>query len=295
VLTEYRTPALAEHWQTELTASRKEREKFHKRGIETIKRYTDGTQAAYKSATELLMPQMQQDTQKLDNQLRLQGLTPGTEAYNNAAQNLQRTQAQSLNQIANQSVLTGNQMANTNFASVLAAYGAKNSAIGQQYGQDASTFNTSNAARSQALQNSLANYQAALQGQTAYNTSQNQAYGQALAGYGANVNAQQMSNQAQQQAYNQAQQSYGTAYSSALNNYLQPLNAMNSVLTGQQVQQPNMPSFATAGYTGGADMTGATNAQGSWDQGIYNSNQASAAGTNAAGAGTIAAIAAAFI
>src|SRR5690606_24668547 len=63
-----------------------------------------GRQAAFDANTEMLKPQMEQDTKNLDAQLRLQGLMPGTEAYNNAAQNLSRTQGQQLNQIANQSV-----------------------------------------------------------------------------------------------------------------------------------------------------------------------------------------------
>jgi hypothetical protein len=201
-----------------------------------------GAQAAYQSQMGLLQPQMQQDTTNMDAKLRLQGLTPGTEAYNTASQNLGRTQDQLKSQVANQSVLTGNQMANTNYASQLAGYGAQN-------------------------------------------TAQGQAYNQALAGYGADASAQQASNAAQAQAQTQALQNYGTAYSSAMNNYLQPLNSMNAVLTGQQVSQPNMPQFATAGYTGGADMAGATASQGSWSQGLYNSQAASASSGNAAMAG----------
>jgi hypothetical protein len=254
-----------------------------------------GAQAAYDSSHSLIADQQQQDTTHLDNQLRLQGLQPGSEAYNNAYQNLQRTQAQQNNNLASQATLTGNQMANANYASSLAGYGAKNAAYGQQYGQDANTMTTNNAARSQTLTNGLSQYQAALQGQTAYNTAQNQAYTQTLAAYGANQSAQQASNAAQQQAYNQGLGSYGTAYQSALQNYLQPLNNMQAVLGGNQVAMPNMPGFAASGVTKGADMSGATAAQGSWNQGIYNSDVASANSTNAAGAGAIAAIAAAFI
>lgn len=250
-----------------------------------------GAQAAYNSATGLLMPQMQHETKALDDQLRLQGLTPGTEAYNVAAQNLQRTQSQSLNQIANQSVLTGNQMANTNYQSALAGYGAHNAAVGQQFGQNLQGFGASNSARMAAQQASLANYQASLQGQNAYNSAQNQAYGQSLAGYGANQSAQQAANAAQQQAYTQGQQGYGTAYTSALSNYLQPLNAMQAVLGGNQVAMPSMPSFATAGNTQGADYTGATNSLGQYNNGVYNANVSSANSTNAAGASAMASIA----
>lgn len=242
----------------------------------------DGARSAYGAATGLLKDQWAQDTQALDNKLRLQGLQPGSEAYNNAVQNLSRTQAQQQNQIADQSVITGNQLANTNYLSALQGYNARNSAIGQQYGQDTNTFTTQNAARSQSLQNALAQYGASLQGQNAYNTAQGQAFGQSLAGYGANQTALQNSNQAQGQAFQQGLQGYGAAYQSALQNYLQPLNSMNAVLTGQQVSQPNMPSFATAGYTGGADMSGALQGTASWNQGLMNAQSASAASNNSA-------------
>lgn len=41
VLQKYQTQEMQGIWQDELVASRKEREKFHKRGVETIKRYAD--------------------------------------------------------------------------------------------------------------------------------------------------------------------------------------------------------------------------------------------------------------
>jgi len=187
--------------------------------------------AAYKASTGLLQDQWGQDNKHLDEQLRLQGLTPGSEAYNNAVQNQQRTQGQIQAQLANQAVLTGDNVANTDYASALAGYGAGNSAQGQ-------------------------------------------AYGQALAGYGANQQALQNSNAAQQQAWQQAHGNFSTAYQSALQNYLQPLNSMNAVLTGQQVQSPTFPGFASAGYTPGPDILGATGALGSWNQGIWNAQQA---------------------
>jgi hypothetical protein len=278
-----------------------------------------GASAAYNASTELLKDQWGQDTSAMDSKLRLQGLTPGSEAYDNAMQNLTRTQAQQQNQIANQSVVTGNNMANQNYASALQGYqsgnaaqnqafgqgitsfGAGNTAIGQQYGQDlgAAQFNNTatnqqfgnslsaynaqnqaantqfgnnlqgyqatNDARTQALNNGLSQYQAQLQGQNAYNTAQGQAYNQALAGYGANATAQQNSNAAQAQAYQQALQNYQTDYAAKQNAYNMPLNSMNAVLTGQQVQNPTFNGFSAAGYTPGADYSGAASALGQWN------------------------------
>lgn len=251
-----------------------------------------GASAAYKSATELLKDQWEQDTSSLDNKLRMQGLTPGSEAYNNAMQNQQRVQAQQQNQIANQSVLTGNQMANDNYASTLAGFGASNDARGQQYGQDANTFAAQNAARAtqfgqnatsfgltndartQNLQNDMTLFGASLQGQAADNAAQGQAWQQALAGYGTDVAAQQAGNEAQQQQWQQALSNYQAAYGSAYNNYMQPLNAMNAVLTGQQVQNPSFNGFAQAGYTPGADYSGAASALGQWNSAQAAQNQA---------------------
>lgn len=266
-----------------------------------------GASAAYGASTALLKDQWAQDTKALDEKLRLQGLTPGTEAYNTAAQNLSRTQAQQQNALANQAVVTGNSMANQNYASALSGYQARNdaqnqaygqsantftlgnAAKGQQYGQDASTFTANNdaanqqygrdantmslnnSARTQNLSNALSVYGAQLQGQQAYNQSQNQAYNQALAAYGADTAAQQASNQAQAQQYQQALSNYNTAYNSAYQNYMTPLNSMNAVLTGNQVQNPNFGSFGQAGYVNGTDYS--TAAQ---NLGQYNSAAAAA-------------------
>lgn len=260
-----------------------------------------GTAAAYKASTGLLTDGWAQDTSNLDSKLRAQGLTPGTVAYNNAMQNTLRVQGQQQDQLANQAVVTGNQLANTNYASALAGYnsgnaaqnqaytqglssfGAANTAAGQQYsqamgnatlnnsaaaqqyGQDLSTFNANNAAATQGLTNGLAQNTAALQNQSAYNTAAGQAYSQALGTYGTGQQAITNANAAQQQSYAQAMQQYTTAYQNAYQNYLQPLNSMNAVLTGQQVASPSMPSFTAAGYTPGADLTGAASATGAYN------------------------------
>jgi hypothetical protein len=340
-----------------------------------------GTKAAYSASTGLLTDQWQQDNKNLDSQLRMQGLTPGTEAYNNAMQNQLRVQGQQQDQLANQAVITGNQLANTNYASSLAGYQAgnaaqnqaytqgvnnfttTNAALGQQFNQNISNaqlansasgqqfsqdlqgfnennaaqqqqytqglstanfnntatnqqyqnnlaaytaqnaasntqyqndlagFNANNAAATQSLQNGLAQYSAALQGQSAYNTAAGQAYNQALGTYGVNSQAQINSNAAQSQSYQQAMQQYQTAYQSAYQNYLQPLNSMNAVLTGQQVSAPTMPGFTAAGYTPGTDYTSAASATGQYNSGVAAQNAASTSST----LGTIGSLGAAAI
>jgi len=264
-----------------------------------------GAQSAYNASTGLLQDQWNQANTNLDSQLRLQGITPGSEAYNNAMQNQQRTQAQQQDQLANQAVQTGANIANQNYASALAGYGAQNTAqnqaynqglssmsaansgIGQNYSQGLGAFSANNAALGQNYANALGAYGAqnqaastqANQNLSAYNAgnaAQNQAYSQALAGYGANQNALQNYNAAQSQQYGQALNSYQTAYQAALQNYLQPLNNMNAVLYGNQVQMPSFGSQpnSSAGYTGGTDYSSAANMLGQYNSGVAAQNGA---------------------
>jgi len=207
-----------------------------------------GTKAAYDASTGLLKDQWEQDTSALDNQLRMQGLTPGTEAYNNAMQNLTRTQGQVQSQLASQAVLTGNEMANRDYASSLAGYTAGNDARSTQFGQDATRFGMSNDAQSQA-------------------------FTQGLSLYGTDIAARQAANEAQQQSWQQAMDNYRTAYQSSYQDYMTPLNSMNAVLNGQQVQNPSFNGFAQAGYVPGTDYSGAASALGQWNSGQAAQNQ----------------------
>src|SRR5690606_710731 len=106
----------------------------------------EATRAAYEANTSLLKPQFEADSKRLDEKLRLQGLMPGTEAYDSEMSKLRTAQGQQLNQIANQSVLTGNEVANRNFSSQLAGAQFGNSAQQQQYDQLRGNYDTSFAA-----------------------------------------------------------------------------------------------------------------------------------------------------
>lgn len=210
-----------------------------------------GIDAAYNKATMLEEPGWRQQTKEIDTQLRLQGLTPGTEAYNNAMQNLLQTHGQARAMASNNAILTGTEMANRDFQSALA--GQQN-----QYAQ-------------------------ALSGYVTNRDSQNQRYTQGFNGFNMNM-------QAQDQRFRQGQSGYQTAYTAALQKYLQPLNNMNAVLNGNQVATPQFTQYAQSANPGGTDYSGATNALGQWNQGVYNRDAANAqAGNNGlmAAAGTI--------
>ena len=169
--------------------------------------------AAYKNATQYLDPQFQQSNAQLANRLANQGITQGSEAYNNAMLN------------------AGNQQ------------------------------------------------------QQAYESARNQAYIQGQSG-GQQQYQQAMGTRQQQIAEQQALQQ-------------NPLNMLNAVRTGQQMQVANMPQVgqsnpAALQSVAGPDMLGAAQAQGQYSMNTYNQQMAaynammtgatSAAGT-AAGAG----------
>lgn len=67
----------------------------------------------------------------------------------------------------------------------------------------------------------------------------------------------------------------------------QPLNMLNAVRTGSQVTNPSFVNSAQQGQTQGADMLGATTANGQRSQGLYNSQVAT---TNANNSATYAAL-----
>jgi hypothetical protein len=61
----------------------------------------------------------------------------------------------------------------------------------------------------------------------------------------------------------------------------QPLNELNALLTGQQVQSPQMPGFQPAGRAPGADLLGAANSQYDSSMDAYNAQQAGLTSTMA--------------
>ena len=76
-------------------------------------------------------------------------------------------------------------------------------------------------------------------------------------------------NAAQQQQYNQA-----------LTNYNLPLNTLNALRSGAQVQNPTFQNVPQQATTSGADTLGATSAAGNYNLGTYNAQQAAQSGMN---------------
>jgi hypothetical protein len=92
----------------------------------------------YKAQMGLMQPQFDQDKTALQAQLANQGITPGSEAYNNAMNNQARQQGVTMSQAANNATQQGMQYQN------------------QMFGQNLSNANLQNSANNQQLQQMLA-------------------------------------------------------------------------------------------------------------------------------------------
>jgi hypothetical protein len=185
-----------------------------------------------------LQPQIQQEQAALTQQLANQGITPGSEAYNNAM----RTQGQQANDLYTQAALQGINLdtaANQQgYGQALSSAGLYNQGLGQDFSQGLSAQGLTNASIGQNF----------AQGQAAQ-AMQNAAIGQ---NFGQGQSAAGLYNQAQNQGYNQNLQGaqFGnTAAQQALAQQLQlrnqPLNEISALMSGSQIQNPQFQ-----GYTG---------------------------------------------
>ena len=208
-----------------------------------------------------LQPQLAQQSAATAQQLANQGITPGSEAYNNAMREQQQGQNDLLSQAALQGIgldMSANQQG---YGQAMGQAGMYNAALGQGFGQAAQAQQMGNQAigqnfgqgvTAQQLANQAIgqNFGQGMQSNAAQNAAQAQRYGQA-AGNAQFGNAAQLSqfqsNLANQQAGNQAiAQNYGQGMSSqqlqnsAINqNYTQGLNSQtlaNSAI-GQNYNQ----------------------------------------------------------
>lgn len=183
----------------------------------------DYRQRAQQAVEQLLQPGLQQRRSALETQLANQGITRGSEAWENAMreQNDAETRAQL------QAIAAGRDEANSLFSQDLSSGLFANQAQGQEFQQLM-------AAAQRGDQNAI-----------------NQLQMQIQAGNFNNANRQQ-----------------SIAEETLRRN--QTLNELNALLTGQQVQSPNMPSFNTATKADPTNYLGA--AQSQWQSAMDASN-----------------------
>lgn len=250
----------------------------------------DTTNALYKANTQYLDPQFQQAQSDLENRLANQGITQGSEAYNRAMQNFGNQKQQAYESARNQAISGGIQAAQGMFGMNLQGGQFANQALGQQFGQSVTEQQLANAAAAQ-------NNQLALANQQAYNQAIAQQYGQGLGAadfanqaqmnqFNAALQNAQLNNQVQNQAFAQGlsnAQLQNQTSQQDIGQQLQlqqaPVNMLNAVRTGQQLQAANIPQVGVSqpgqlATVSGPDMLSAATAQGQYNQGIYNAQSA---------------------
>lgn len=184
--------------------------------------------AAYDAQMTMLQPEYDRKQQQMENANALKGLANTSEAYQADEDAFARNKGQALNQLANQSLITGNQLAQ----------------------QD---------------------YQTQLQGLAQNNQTAAAQNADARSNYASELTGVQQNNATQQAKIQELMNEYNT-----------PLNQLNSLLTGQQVAQPQFSSYAGQANVGGADMLSAANNQAAYNQNAYNAQNAAASSSNAA-------------
>lgn len=187
---------------------------------------------------ERMRPTHDYQQSQLETKLANQGFTQGSEAYNRALNELnQRQSAERFNALDQ----SGNEAQRL--------YNMQMGTAQQGYQQNLGAAQFQNQALGQASALDLANMQA-----------RNQAMSQQ---YGLNQQYANQQNQLRQQAIAEQMQRRGMS-----------LNEMNALLSGQQVQMPNMPTFNAAGRAETPNIMGAMQNQYDAQLGAYNAQQA---------------------
>ena len=117
------------------------------------------TDALYKQQTQFLDPQFQRSQSALENQLANQGITQGSEAWNNAMQMANAQKQQAYESARNSAINAGVNAGSTMFGNQLAGAQFGNKALGQQFNQGLTAQQAGNTAQNQTFAQQLANAQ----------------------------------------------------------------------------------------------------------------------------------------
>lgn len=197
--------------------------------------------ALYDSVMTRARPEQAREQASIDSQLKLQGLQPGTEAYDRSMKNLMTSQGDS-NLLASQNaVLAGANEGRAKYSSYL-------SGNQSQFGNDVGAYNSNLAGQAQQFGQDLSGYNANL-------NSQSQQFGQDLSGYQANMGANAQNYQQNSNTYSQNAQNYQM-------NRNQPLQELSGLagIAGGQPYSPTYSSFSAASGYNPTDLLGAAQA-----------------------------------
>lgn len=190
--------------------------------------YRDRAQSAVE---QLQAPQLARRRAAVETQLANQGIPPGSEAWNEAMEQVNdaetRAGLQAISEGRNESTLM--------FGQDLSAAGLDNQVRGQEFGENLSRGQFNNLSQQQQLQQLL-------------------------------------------QAGNFNNTNRGQALTEAQMRRNMPLNELNALLSGQQVDMPGMPSAPTAGAGGATDYLSAVSNQYNAALGASNAQNAQTAG-----------------
>lgn len=226
-----------------------------------------------------LAPQMQRQREGLRTQLINQGFRPGTEAFNRAMEQQGQQENDMFTQAALQGIgldMSANQQG---FGQAATALGLYNQGVAQNFGQGLSAQQLKNASIAQNLQGGLAaqqmrndalnaNIANAMQAQAMRNAASAQQFNQ-------NLQGAQFANTASEQDLARALQ---------LRN--QPINEINALMEGSQIQNPQFQGYTGAGVNA-APIYQAAQDQGNYAMGLYG-QQMAARNANMAALGSIA-------
>lgn len=215
----------------------------------------------FNQTMDYMRPDQERQQASLETKLANQGLTRGSEAYNNAYRQMMDQQSRDKYNALGTAFNQGNQM----FGNQL---NANNQAFNQQNQSWQNNFNLGNTSFNQAQ--SLANFGNNARQQD-FSNAQNQAQFN-------NTNLQNQFAQEQNLANYQNQQRQ-QQIAEAQQRQLQPLNNINALMTGQQVGMPQMPSFNANQAAQPVNYLGAAQAQGNYNMQAQQMNNASASST----------------
>lgn len=196
--------------------------------------------ALYKANTQYLDPQFAQSQSKMESQLANQGITRGSEAYNNAMLNFNNQKQQAYDSARNNAISGATAAAQGMFGMGLQGAQFGNQALGQQFGQYTTAQQLANSAAGQNNANAQTNQQL-------YNAALGQQFGQGLqsAQFGNQAVGQnnatalanaQFANTAQQQMTDQQLARAGFANSAQAQLYGQNTNDAQFANAAQQQQ-----------------------------------------------------------
>jgi len=219
--------------------------------------------AAYQNATRYLDPQINQQQSALETQLANQGVQRGSEAYNNAMRDFTAQRNQQYDSARSQAYIQGLAGAEQEFGQRLTKKQAK---YAQAMGIRQQQVGESNAKYAQAM------------------GIRQQQVGESNAKYAQRMGIRQQRVGEKNTRFTQGQTARQQQIAEMQMLRQDPLNTLNALRTGQQMNVTQMPGqLQVPGQQGvaGPDYLGGITAGGSFNQGIYNASQAAQANQNA--------------